>query len=100
MAPALLDVTKNRDKVEKKAMSSAATLEDLIDRLELNQVDYVQKANTFGFCGMQWDVFLSRQQWLICVWFGIKVYKIKKRDQTINFIERCCKFKKVYQSMH
>jgi hypothetical protein len=99
MAPALLDVTKNREKEGKKETSSTATLEELIDRLEMNELDEDEKGNVVGVCGMKWDVFSSRQLRMICVRFGIKGYKNKKKAQTIEIIERWCKAKKVYQSM-
>jgi hypothetical protein len=42
-APTLLDVAKSSDKEQKKAKSSTSTLEDLIDRLEFNEVDEDEK---------------------------------------------------------
>jgi hypothetical protein len=98
---ALLDVVaKSSDNEQKKAKSSTSTLEDLIDRLEFNEVDEDEKGNGVGVCGMMWDVFSSRQLRMICVRFGIKGYKNKKKTQTIEIIERWCKAKKVYKSMH
>jgi hypothetical protein len=61
-APALLDVASGSDKEQtSKAKSSTSTLEDLIERLEFNEVDEDEKVNVVGVCGMMWDEFLSRQ---------------------------------------
>jgi hypothetical protein len=59
-APALLDVARGSDKEQTKAKSSTSTLEDLIDRLEFNEVDEDEKGNVVGVSGMMWDEFLSR----------------------------------------
>jgi hypothetical protein len=96
-AQVLVDVAQ--DKEGKKTKSSTGTLEDFIDSLELNEVDEDEKGNAIGVRGMMWDVFSSRQLRMICVRFGIKGYKNKKKAETIEIIERWCKAKKVYQSM-
>jgi len=97
-APVLLDAVKNIDEEGKKT-TSTATFDILIDSLELNDVDQDETGNAIGVGGMMWDAFSSRQLRMICVRFGIKGYKNKKKVQTIELIERWCKAKKVYEAM-
>ena len=99
-APVLLDAAAENKKEEaNKTISSTATLDDLIDGLDLNEVEEDEKGNAVGVRGMTWDIFLSKQLRMICVRFGVKGYKNKKKSQTIEIIERWCTAKKRYQAM-